>query len=366
MCLPDRGLPRAELLDRLPHAPRAERILVIRLGALGDVIRTRVAFAGLRALYPEAEIHWLVEDRAASGLVGMVGLDRIVEVPRTRLGWRDPRASLEALSHLVGELRGNRYDLAVDFHGILKSGLLMWRSGIPLRVGYGRGLARENSQIFSTHRVRVRSSRISRFERNAALVRFLGGDVPSSPPRLRIPDDGSHGDAPPDRPLVMHPGTSRLTSYKRWDLARYAELAIQLHERVGARTVVTWGPVAGEQVCAEEVVDRARGAAQLAPATGSLAALMALLSRARLFVGSDSGPMHMACLVGTPVLVLFGPTDPVENAPFEGVDSRVLRHDVGCNPCRKGCAMRSCMAAIGVDEAVDAALELVAAGTPVD
>ena len=98
----------------------------------------------------------------------------------------------------------------------------------------------------------------------------------------------------------------------------------------------------------------------VAPATGSVADLLSLLQQARLFIGSDSGPAHLASLTGAPMVLLFGPTDPLENAPFPGSRSRVLRRDVGCNPCRKGCPARSCMEALGVDEVVGAALELVA------
>ncbi|MFQ5514520.1 MAG: glycosyltransferase family 9 protein [Myxococcota bacterium] len=354
------------LAERLSSPPPAQRILVIRLGALGDVVRTRFALEGLRALYPEARIDWLVEDRAAAGLAGQPGLHEVIVLPRTELRWRHPGHALRALATLVRRLRERRYDLTLDFHGIFKSALLGFASGSPLRVGYGRGWAREGSQILLTHRVRAFPTRASRFARNALLVRYLGGEAPSRPPALALPPAPSVLDGLPEAPIVLHPGTSPATRYKRWDPARYAELAIALERRLGAVSLVSWGPVPGEREVAEEVVSRAEGAARLAPALPSLAALLALLQRARLFVGSDSGPMHLASLAECPVLGLFGPTDPVENAPFEGVPSALLRHDVGCNPCRKGCPARSCMAAIEVEEVLAAALELVAVPQAVD
>ena len=134
-----------------------------------------------------------------------------------------------------------------------------------------------------------------------------------------------------------------------------------MHERLGVRSVVSWGPVRGEREAAEAVSRLAGDAARLAPETASLSELLALLARARLFVGSDSGPLHLACLVGTPVVAIFGPTDPLENAPFPGVPSRVVQRDVGCNPCRRGCPTRECMGAIPVHEVLEAALALVAA-----
>ena len=114
---------------------------------------------------------------------------------------------------------------------------------------------------------------------------------------------------------------------------------------------------------AARVVQGAPRIALLGPKTRSLGALLALLGKAKLFVGSDSGPMHLASLMGRPSVVLFGPTDPIENAPFPGVPSRLLRVDVGCNPCREGCPARSCMAALGTAAVVRAAVGLLTRGS---
>jgi hypothetical protein len=151
-------------------------VLVIRLGALGDVVRTRFAFAGVRALYPRAHIEWLVEDRAAAGLVGLPGLDGRVEVPRRKLRARHPLVALATLRAFAAQLRERRYDLSIDFHGVFRSGFLAWAAKIPVRVGYGPPLAKEASHWFQTLRAPVRAAHVSRFERNAALVRFLGGE----------------------------------------------------------------------------------------------------------------------------------------------------------------------------------------------
>jgi lipopolysaccharide heptosyltransferase I len=342
----------------------AERVLVVRLGAVGDVVRTRLAFAGLRELYPRARIEWLVEDRASDALDGIVGLDSVLRVPRRELSALHGARSLRVLRDLVRELRGRRYDLAIDFHGILKSALLVRATGTPNRVGYARGFAREWSHAFYNHRVRIEPTHLSRFERNAALVRYLGGRVPETPPPLRLsPEAERRLDAAslPSEPVVIHPGTSPATLYKRWIPARFGEVARRLREEHGWATVVSWGPVEGERERAEEVVAHSGGAAMLGPPTPTVADLLALASRARLFVGCDSGPMHLAALVGRPLVVLYGATDPIENAPLPGVPSRVLRKDVGCNPCREGCPVRTCMEAIGVEDVLAAASQVVAA-----
>ena len=335
---------------------------MIRLGALGDVVRTRFAFAGVRALYPGSHIDWLVEDRAAAGLVGLPGLDGRVELPRRKLRARHPRVALATLRAFAAELRTRRYDLSIDFHGVFRSGFLAWAARIPVRVGYGPPLAKEWSDWFQTLRAPVRAAHVSRFERNAALVNFLGGEVPAHPEVLALEPAAAAAPALatlPARFALIHPGTSPKTTYKRWEADKFAAVARELHVRAGVPSLVAFGPVAGEQEAARAVVAAAHGAAALAPATASLAEFLALLARASLFIGCDSGPMHLASLAGTPVVAIFGPTDPVENAPFAGVPARIVRRDVGCNPCREGCPARTCMRSIPAESVTEAAIALL-------
>lgn len=364
--------PGAPAIDTGPDQPSLQsleprRVLVLRLGALGDVVRTRFAFGGVRTRYPRARIDWLVEDRAAPGLVGTVGLDEVVCVPRRELRLDRPARLWSAPRGLVRDLRSRRYDLAVDFHSILKSALLARAARIPVRVGLDRPHAREGSHRLMTHRVRPGWEHVSRFARNAALVRALGGEVPAQPPPVALAPDAARALGPlPERFATLHPGTSPTTLYKRWEAERYAEVARALFAEGGLESVVTWGPVPGERESAEAVVAGAGGAAVLGPETRDLGALLALLARGSLFVGSDSGPLHLAALVGCPIVAVFGPTDPVENAPYPGVPSRVVRRDVGCNPCREGCPARACMAAVESGEVVRAALDLVARSGPAE
>src|SRR3990167_251022 len=130
-------------VERMPAPPRAERVLVVRLGALGDGVRTRFAVAGARALYPDAKIDWLIEDRASAGLVGLAELDEAVIVPRRRLRPGHPRVALRTLEVFVRELRERGYDLSIDFHGAFRGAFLTWAAGIPVRVGYDLPFAKE-------------------------------------------------------------------------------------------------------------------------------------------------------------------------------------------------------------------------------
>ena len=122
--------------------------------------------------------------------------------------------------------------------------------------------------------------------------------------------------------------------------------------------MVLVGTAAERDLCKRVCTRAGDRAINLAGRTGS-AELAAILERSCALLGNDSGPGHLAAAVGTPVVAVFGPTDPLENAPFPGLPHRLVRRDVGCNPCREGCPARSCMAAVQVDDVVKAALELL-------
>ena len=349
--------------------PPADRILVIRLGAVGDVVRTLPAVSALRAAYPGAHLTWLVEPASASALEGQPWVDRVLVFPRPAVA----RAALAgrlgtlagALRDFLRELRRPGFDLVVDFHAILKSGILAWLSGAPLRVSYARPYAREGAWLFANRRARVEPRRTSRFERNAALLDFLGVKAEGAPDPMRLVAGArarvgaALGEGP--APVVIHPGTSDATPHKRWTAAGYARVAEALAAATGVPVLVTAGPARDDRAFADAVVAAARGAARPAPPTPSLADLAVLLARARLYVGSDTGPMHVASLVGTPVVQLLGPTHPLENRPWGRTPSRTVRAGVACSPCWRGCAAATCMRAIDPARVIQAARELLAA-----
>jgi len=213
---------------------------------------------------------------------------------------------------------------------VLRSAFLAWSARIPVRVGYAPPVAKEGSHWLQTTSAPVAARYVSRFERNAALVRYLGGEVPAHPHVLELdPARAQLFARLPERFAIVHPGTSPKTGYKRWEAERFAAVARGLFARAGVETRVAFGPVAGEREAARAVVEASGGAAELAPPTESLAEL------------------------------IFGPTDPVENAPSSTVPQRIVRVDVGCNPCREGCAARACMRAVTPDAVTEAALALL-------
>jgi len=354
-------------VNPLAAPPAADRILVVRLGALGDVVRTLPAASALRAAYPGAHLAWLVEPGSRSAVEGQPWVDEVLVFPRGELmdalrGFRVGRF-LAGLAGSVRALRRRRFDLVVDFHSIAKSALLARASGAAVRVGYAPPFAREGAGWLATARARLAGRRLSRFARNLALVEFLGVPAAPRPSPLRVDAEARRalGEAlgAEPAPVVVHPGTSASTPHKRWSVAGWAAVARGLADD-GLPVLVAHGPAAGEAALAEAIVAASGGAARRAPATGSLGELAALLERARLFLGSDSGPLHMASLVGTPVVQLLGPTDPVENAPHPDTPSRTVRAPVACSPCRRGCAAAPCMARIAPAEVLAAARGLLA------
>jgi ADP-heptose:LPS heptosyltransferase len=343
---------------------------VIRLGAVGDVVRTLPAVSSLRAGYAGAHLAWLVEPSATSALQGQPWVDEVIVFPRDRLEMalrrRAPGAALRELTGFLRGLRRRRFDLVVDFHGILRSALLGALSGARRRIGYARPFARELAWCFATDRAQLPAVRISRFERNAELVRYLAVAAPPAPAPLRVDparlarvaaELGAGG-----APAVIHPGTSDATPYKRFPVEGYARVARALAREDGLRCVVSAGPARADRALAEAVVAASQGAARLAPATPTLGDLALVFAASRLFIGSDSGPMHVASLVGTPVVQLLGPTDPVENAPWDETPSRQVRIPIACSPCRRGCAAATCMRSIPPESVLAAARELLSLG----
>ena len=341
---------------------------MVRLGAVGDVVRTLPAVSRLRAAWPGAHISWLVEAPSASAIEGQPWVDEVLVFPRDRLQAALVRGELRRLSAglalFLRRLRARRFDLVVDFHSLFRSSVLALLSGARRRVGYAPPIAREFSHLLATDRAELVPGKLSRFERNAGLVEYLGVDVSAAEHPLRVsPDECARmaaGLEPGSAPVALHPGSSDATPHKRWGVPAYAALARTLIERRGIPSVVTVGPGRDDERLAREVVDAAGGAARLAPATPTLRDLAALLASCRLYVGGDTGPLHVATLVGTPVVQLLGPTDPVENAPGPETPSRTLRVSLGCSPCRRGCAAAPCMSLIEPEAVVEAVLELLA------
>lgn len=344
---------------------------------MGDVVRTLPSLAAIRAAYPRARIAWLVEQGAQGVLRDHGDLNEVIVFPRleltTALRGFQLRGASQIFTQFVRELRARKFDLVLDFHSIAKSGLLALLSGAGQRIGYAAPYGREVSWLFANHRVQVssssslssptQSSKTSRYNRNQALVEYLGIDphvggqplVASNAARSRIAlAMGQETSA-----ILIHPGTSKGASYKRYPAQSYGALARNLKAQTGIDCLVTRGVGREERELADEIVTASKGAARLAPETHEVGDLVALIEAAQLFVGSDSGPLHIASLVGTPAVQILGPTNPIENTPREGSEWERVHVPVACSPCRRGCAQATCMEIIPHELVAQAAVGLL-------
>jgi lipopolysaccharide heptosyltransferase I len=346
------------------------KILVLRLSAVGDVIRTLPAIKALKENDPTFHITWIVEEPSRTFLESQPEVDRVILFPRRRWtgGITSPWGLLQTageMGRFIRQLRNEQFDVVLDFHGILKSGILAFLSGAPRRIGFDRRSTKEGNFLFSNVKVRLPQKSISRYERNITLLRGMGLEVDYPKPDLHIPPgerasiEAFFHQLPtaPQRPLIaIHPGTNAKAAFKRWMPERYALLADRLIRELRATVIFTWGP--GEREWVEDIRGKMTVASLVAPRTGSLTQLGEVLRQCDLYVGGDTGPMHVASLVGTPVVAIFGPTHPVENRPFG--PHKMVRKEVGCSPCRKrSCKELICLDQVTVDDVLGAARDLL-------
>src|SRR4030043_1461270 len=348
----------------------SQRILVLRLSAVGDVIRTLPAVKALKEHVPSSSITWIVEEPSQAFLKSQPGVDEVVLLPRKR--WTRGIKSLKGIWGTIGEMRGfvkdlrrREFDVVLDFHGILKSGILSFLSGSAKRVGYDRRSTKEGNFLFSNVKVSLPPERISRFQRNLLLLKGMGIEVEEPTYSLHIPPlDREYiesffkaSSASLHRPLIaIHPGTSPKALFKRWMPDRYAQLADRMVRELNASVFFTWGD--GELEGVEGIRKKMKELSFLGHKTESLTQLGEVYRNCDLYIGGDTGPMHIASLVGIPAVVIYGPTDPIENEPM-GNHIKV-RKEVGCNPCHEySCRELLCIQGISADEVFKATKEIL-------
>jgi heptosyltransferase-1 len=347
-----------------------QRVLVLRLSAVGDVIRTLPAVKALKEYAPSSSITWIVEEPSQAFLRSQPEVDEVMLFPRKR--WTKGIKSLGGIGGTIGEmwgflkdLRRRKFDVVLDFHGILKSGVLSFLSGSPKRIGYDRSSTKEGNFLFSNVKVKLSPKRISRFQRNLILLKGMGMEVKEPEYSLHVPQEDRDyvasffraSSANRNKPLIaIHPGTSPKAIFKRWMPDRYAQLADRLVRELNASVLFTWGD--GELEWVEGIRKEMKEPSLLGPKTESLTQLGEVYRNCDLYVGGDTGPMHIASLMGIPTVVIYGPTDPIENEPFG--NHIEVRKEVGCNPCHEySCKDLTCIKAISTDEVFKATKEIL-------
>ena len=312
--------PRERAREGGAAGTKSPRILIVRLGSLGDLVHTLPAVSAIRRAWPHSEIDWLVEAPHREFLELVPVISSLVVLERRGAGaWIDA----------IRVMRRRHYAMAIDFQGLVKSASLARLSAATRVIGFDRAGVRESlATMFYSERADVaEGGHVVR--KNLALAAAAGGtgEELEFPIRAVASPIVEEFVARDPRPFVLiNPGAA--WPNKRWLPDRFGAAARWVMESRGLPSVVLWGP--GEQGAAEDVVRASGGAARLAPPT-SLKDLVALARHAKLFVSGDTGPLHVASAVGTPTVSIFGPTNPMRNGPWETADVSVSLYE-SC-PC---------------------------------
>ena len=288
------------------------RFLVVRLGSLGDIIHTFPAVAALRESFPEARIVWLTHPRW-SFLVKSSGLESEVQTVETR--------ALSSLRDVIRRLRQDSWNAAIDYQGLWKSAMLPFLGGVTRRIGFSSATIREfGVPVLYTERVKTSKEHVA--EQNGDLSLHAGAQRGTAPVNLQIPEREQASVCSIlraqrlERYVVLSPGGGWRS--KCWPAERFGALSRKLRESTGLRCVVNSGP--GDNDLAAVLVGSSGGAEPFVY-SGNLGELMALLKGAACVVGGDTGPVHLATALNTPVVALFGPTDPARNGPYSSAEA---------------------------------------------
>lgn len=336
------------------------KILFVKLGAIGDIVHALPALVAAREALPNATISWVAETRSAEVLRGNKLIDDLIEVDTRALrNRRVPGGIFAELRRQARSLRKDRFDIALDLQGLIKSATLAKLSGAKRRIGFDRLSLREPaSRVLLTESVKI-GPKTHIIDKNIQLV-CSGLDIamPAEPYRFPIYTDASHkseaeaiaaeieGDF-----ALLNPAGGWVT--KLWPAENYGNLADRLWEECGLRSIVVTGPK--EKDLADRAVSTSRSG-KLTVADTSIKGFYELSKLASLYIGGDTGPTHLAVAARTPVVGIFGPTEWWRNGSPFPQDICVERNDISC---RIDCHRRTCGNWICMDISVDTVLAAV-------
>ena len=346
-------------------------ILIVKLSAIGDVIHTLPALTAIRRRHPKAHITWLVEEAAAALVVGHRALDRVIVSRRKRwIAQIKTGARRRALGEMWAfwcQLRDTRYDIIIDFQSLLKSAMLVWLVRGQRKIGFDKGMQhQEHSYLFLNERVPPVDMEVHALTRGLMLLEAIGirtrevvYDVPvSTDDQLWVTSQlHSRGVTGSRRFAAINPVA--LWETKLWRNDRFARLADRLIREDAVDIVFTGGPADREAVAT--IMGMMREPAVNMAGQTSLNQLAALYQLAAVLITTDTGPMHLAAAVGTPVVALFGPTAPWRTGPF-GAGHRIVRTAPACSPCfKRECDVHRCrcMTDIRVAHVLEATREIL-------
>ncbi|HUL33920.1 MAG TPA: glycosyltransferase family 9 protein [Candidatus Eisenbacteria bacterium] len=320
------------------------RILVVRLGSLGDIVHTFPAVAALRAAFPRAEIVWLTHPR----WVNLVASSELASEI-----WTVDSRDLADVRAVVARIRTRRFDAALDYQGLWKSALLPFLARVPLRIGFSSATVREfGVPILYSDRVTPKTTHIA--DQNGELSLRAGAAQSVAPVHLCVSDVDRRrvcadiAAAGIREYVVLSPGGGWRA--KCWPAQRFGALCQKILEHLNLRCVINYGP--GEESLAREVHSASSGAEPIIY-DGELGPLMALLQGAQCIVGGDTGPLHLAIALGAKAVAIFGPTNPDRNGPYPP-QPIVLRDPHAATTHDRGTQTSPSLLKISVDQVFEA------------
>lgn len=328
-------------------------ILIVKLSAIGDVIHTLPSLSALRRLYPDAHITWVVEEAAADLIVNHPLLDEALIFRRK--GWLKKikagqfRSSWREMRSFFRQLRGRSYELVIDFHGLLKSSVIVFLSKGKRKLGYDSW--QELSCLFLNEKIPEHMNKHA-VDRYLDFPCYLGAKIEKAEFIFPAGDDAQNKvrlllkkyKVDDKKFIAINPVAYWET--KLWDNEKFARLADLIHRKSQLKVVFTGSK---KESIGNIISAMATEGINLGGET-SLLELAYLYKKARMVITTDSGPMHLAAAVKTPVIALFGPTDPGRTGPY-GDGHTIIRTDLSCSPCfLKKCATKKCMEDISPEQ----------------
>ncbi len=311
------------------------KILIIRLSSLGDILHTLPALKSLRKSFPQARIEWLVEKNNRFLLSVVDGIDEILVIDTSTLrqnAWDN--SAWRQIWNLVRTLRARHYDFCLDFQGLLKTAFLSLFSGAQTRVGFSKDLVREYpAHWFYQQKLSRPDRQLHVVTLNQRLAGMIGAEsVPINLDFFVSEEDSHTVDSLLKRErltdfIVLNPGGGWPT--KRWGFDKYGILAARIQAELALQVVVTTGP--GEETFYSSIAKHCGSPAPRHLPIPFLQ-LIPLFKSARLLIAGDTGPFHLACALGTPVVGIFGATSPVRNGPWRS-DEEVVTRSLPCSFC---------------------------------